>query len=242
MVMTRFTRLGPALLCCGHLSACAHAAEGGGGIAEGDDGECVSHYSSLARAATWHGLRDAMLASQEWGRVASRRTQARGDQIDAEYLMTTIALALEPELIEHEVDAAMQYLVTERWLQVNRGRRRELVDSTRRPVVGCPGRLAESCPTGRRCARRAGSMSRGAQSGRKFRGSRSQNEGGSRRNSADLRPRCRHGRERDGAHAKHERMGRRCSGGSPLGVPALDTYRTLPRLSCVIGDADVDIV
>ena len=53
--------------------------------------------------------------------------------------MTTTALALEPELIEHEVDAAMAYLETEWWLEGVDGRRSEFVESTRRPVAPSPG-------------------------------------------------------------------------------------------------------
>jgi hypothetical protein len=76
----RFTtpvRFGLAVLACGALAACGTAAEGGGG------GDCVSHYDSVAQAPTWAGLRDAMVASTEWGRVASLRTQARGSEIEA---------------------------------------------------------------------------------------------------------------------------------------------------------------
>jgi hypothetical protein len=65
-----------------------------------------------------------------------------------ENLMTTAALALEPELIEHEVDAAMQYLETEWWLEGVGGRCRGLVDSTR-PVVPCPGDCGRGWPDGK---------------------------------------------------------------------------------------------
>jgi hypothetical protein len=56
-----------------------------------------------------------------------------------ESVVTTTALALEPELIEHEVDAAMQYLETEWWLEDLGRRCGQLVDSTRKPVAPCPG-------------------------------------------------------------------------------------------------------
>ena len=63
------------VVACGALTACAHSAEGGGG-------DCVSHYESVARAPTWARLKHAMSASEEWGRVASLRTQGRGDEIE----------------------------------------------------------------------------------------------------------------------------------------------------------------
>jgi hypothetical protein len=59
------------------------------------------------------------------------------------------ALALEPELIEHGVDAAMQYLETEWWLEGVGGPRLELVDSTRRLVVPCPGDCGRGWPDGK---------------------------------------------------------------------------------------------
>jgi hypothetical protein len=43
----------------------------------------VSSYDSVASASTWAGLKDAMLGNPEWGRVASVRTQARGDDVGA---------------------------------------------------------------------------------------------------------------------------------------------------------------
>lgn len=50
----------------------------GGGVSD-----CVSNYDSVARASTWHGLKDAMLSTTEWGRVVSVRTQARGHDVGA---------------------------------------------------------------------------------------------------------------------------------------------------------------
>lgn len=49
----------------------------------GDDGDCTSHYAPVASAPTWDGLRDAMLANEEWGRVVSVRTEARGHNVGA---------------------------------------------------------------------------------------------------------------------------------------------------------------
>lgn len=76
MGMTVAVRMGLAVFACGFLTACAGSAEGGGG-------DCVSHYDSVASGPTWDGLKDAMLASKEWGRVVSVRTQARGDDVGA---------------------------------------------------------------------------------------------------------------------------------------------------------------
>jgi len=74
MGMTVFVRMGLALLTCGILTACAGTTEGG---------DCVSNYDSIASAPTWEGLKDAMLDYKELGRVASVRTQARGDVASA---------------------------------------------------------------------------------------------------------------------------------------------------------------
>jgi hypothetical protein len=74
MGMTASVRLGLAALACGLLSACAGTTEGG---------DCLSHYNPVASAPTWEGLKAAMLAYQERGRVASVRTQARGDDVGA---------------------------------------------------------------------------------------------------------------------------------------------------------------
>jgi hypothetical protein len=74
MGMTASARLGFAALACGLLSACAGTTEGG---------DCLSHYNPVASAPTWEGLKAAMLAYKERGRVASVRTQARGDDVGA---------------------------------------------------------------------------------------------------------------------------------------------------------------
>lgn len=75
MDMTPSVRMALAVVACGLLGACAGTTEAG------DD--CVSHYDSVARAPTWRGLKDAMLEYTERGRVASVRTQARGDDVGA---------------------------------------------------------------------------------------------------------------------------------------------------------------
>ncbi len=74
MGMTACARVVLAVLTCGILSACAGTTGGG---------DCVSHYDSIASAPTWAGLKDAMLDYQERGRVASVRTQARGEDVGA---------------------------------------------------------------------------------------------------------------------------------------------------------------
>ncbi|CUR55216.1 exported hypothetical protein [metagenome] len=74
--MTTSVRIGLAVLVCNLLGACV-ASSGG----EGED--CVSHYDAVATAATWGGLKEAMVASTTWGRVVSVRTQARGDDVGA---------------------------------------------------------------------------------------------------------------------------------------------------------------
>jgi hypothetical protein len=48
----------------------------------GDD-DCVSHYTTVASAPTWEGLKGAMLDYRERGRVVSLRTQARGKDVGA---------------------------------------------------------------------------------------------------------------------------------------------------------------
>jgi hypothetical protein len=70
-------RTGLAVLACGILGACAGTTGSEGG------GDCLSHYDSVASAATWNGLKDAMLGYNERGRVVSVRTQARGDDVGA---------------------------------------------------------------------------------------------------------------------------------------------------------------
>jgi hypothetical protein len=74
MGMTASVRLGLAAFGCGLLSACAGTTEGG---------DCLSHYNPVASAPTWEGLKAAMLDYKERGRVASMRTQARGDDVGA---------------------------------------------------------------------------------------------------------------------------------------------------------------
>ena len=73
MGMTASVRMGLAVLACGTLSACAGDTSGGV--------DCVSYYDPVASAPTWEGLKDAMLGYKERGRVASVRTQARGDDV-----------------------------------------------------------------------------------------------------------------------------------------------------------------
>ncbi|GAB3774317.1 hypothetical protein GCM10027600_36670 [Nocardioides ginsengisegetis] len=66
-------RLSVVLVACTLLGACSGADEGG---------DCTSHYEPVASASTWSGLKEAMLANEDWGRVASLRTQARGQEAD----------------------------------------------------------------------------------------------------------------------------------------------------------------
>lgn len=75
MGMTAALRMGLAVLACGVLGACASDTNGGV--------DCVSHFDDVASAHTWKGLKDAMLGYKERGRVASVRTQARGDDVGA---------------------------------------------------------------------------------------------------------------------------------------------------------------
>ena len=65
-----------AILACLILSACLRSVDGGAG-------DCVSYYDPVASAPTWRDLEDAMLETTDWGRVASVRTQARGDDVGA---------------------------------------------------------------------------------------------------------------------------------------------------------------
>ncbi len=76
MGMTASVRMVLAILACGILTACAGSPGSSGG-------DCVSQYDSVASASTWDGLKDAMLGYKERGRVASLRTQARGDDVGA---------------------------------------------------------------------------------------------------------------------------------------------------------------
>jgi len=73
-------RLGAAVLAFSSLSACS---DGDEGVPSGGDGDCISHYEPVASAATWAGLKKAMLANEDWGRVVSLRTQARGEEADS---------------------------------------------------------------------------------------------------------------------------------------------------------------
>lgn len=72
--MTVWARAVLAVVTCGTLGGCADTTP---------SGDCLSHYDPVARAATWAGLKDAMLDYQERGRVASVRTQARGADVGA---------------------------------------------------------------------------------------------------------------------------------------------------------------
>ena len=72
--MRATVRPGLAVLAGGLLSACAGTTEGG---------DCVSHYNPVASAPTWEGLKAAMLGYRERGRVASVRTQERGNDVGA---------------------------------------------------------------------------------------------------------------------------------------------------------------
>lgn len=74
MGMTASVRMSVAVLACAVLSACAGSTEGG---------DCVSQYDSVVGAPTSPRLKDAMLAQTEWGRVASVRIQARGNDVGA---------------------------------------------------------------------------------------------------------------------------------------------------------------
>ena len=71
-------RLGLAVLACATVGACS----GTPGTSDGG-GDCVSHYDPVAAAPSWGALEKAMLDYDERGRVASLRTQARGDDVGA---------------------------------------------------------------------------------------------------------------------------------------------------------------
>ena len=75
MGMTAPVRSGLAGLACGILAACTGTTPSESG------GDCVSQYDSVAGAPTWEGLKEAMLGVKEWGRVATVRTQERGDDV-----------------------------------------------------------------------------------------------------------------------------------------------------------------
>lgn len=69
---------------CGALAACLllGACEStDAGVAVGGGGDCTSRYEPVARGETYGALREAMIANTDWGRVASLRTQARGDEV-----------------------------------------------------------------------------------------------------------------------------------------------------------------
>jgi hypothetical protein len=68
-------------LLVGCLLACLLSSCGGVGSSRDDD--CVSSYEPVASASSWPALKDAMLAYDERGRVASLRTQARGKDVGA---------------------------------------------------------------------------------------------------------------------------------------------------------------
>ncbi len=65
------------LLTCTLLAACSAGEPG----VEGGGGDCTSHYEHVASADSWAGLKEAMLDNEDWGGVASLRTQARGDGV-----------------------------------------------------------------------------------------------------------------------------------------------------------------
>jgi hypothetical protein len=70
-----------ALVACSlAVTACS---SGEVGVSSGDDSDCTSHYVPVASADTWAGLKEGMLANEDWGRVASLRTQARGEDVDS---------------------------------------------------------------------------------------------------------------------------------------------------------------
>ena len=76
-----FLRVSVAVVGCSLLGSCSTGDEG---VLESRDGnDCTSHYEPVASADTWPGLKAAMLATDDWGRVASVRTQARGEEADS---------------------------------------------------------------------------------------------------------------------------------------------------------------
>jgi hypothetical protein len=78
MSMSTSLQLALAVVVGGVLTACTSTAGSPGG-----DRDCVSHYDAVAGADTWPGLKDAMLAYSDAGRVVSVRTQARGHDVGA---------------------------------------------------------------------------------------------------------------------------------------------------------------
>ena len=75
MGMTASARVGLAVLACGLVSASAGMTRGRQRLRE--------PLQLVASAPTWEGSKDAMLGYEERGRVASLRTQARGDDVGA---------------------------------------------------------------------------------------------------------------------------------------------------------------
>lgn len=78
MGMAWFVRWVVPALACLSLSSCSGTTGSTGG-----DGDCVSHYDEVASAPTWPALKSAMLDSTDWGRVASLRIQAQGEDVGA---------------------------------------------------------------------------------------------------------------------------------------------------------------
>ncbi|CAI9413762.1 hypothetical protein [Nocardioides sp. T2.26MG-1] len=74
--MSRWAWIGGVLLAIVLLGGCLSTDSG-----TGNGGDCESHYVPVASAPTWDALEDAMLATEDWGAVASVRTQARGEDI-----------------------------------------------------------------------------------------------------------------------------------------------------------------
>lgn len=59
-----------ATVACMTLSSCASGT--------GGEGHCESRYDGVVTAPTWASLKDAMVESRAWGRVASTRVQGKG--------------------------------------------------------------------------------------------------------------------------------------------------------------------
>jgi len=76
MYMARLLRITVASLMFATLGACVSTGSSA-------DDDCVSQYDPVASAATWQGLKRAMLEYEEEGRVASVRTQERGGDVGA---------------------------------------------------------------------------------------------------------------------------------------------------------------
>ena len=80
MSMPVLLRLIVALTAWTLLHACSVRDEG---VPGSSGGTCTSYYEPVASADTWAGLKEAMLANSEWGRVATLRTQALGEEADS---------------------------------------------------------------------------------------------------------------------------------------------------------------